>query len=118
MSPSLEDLISRVQASFAPRRFDERLMRDVLRALTERRGSPAELRAERNARLRQAAEFVEGSLWRKARRLEAAIRALTDPNAAPPADDSDCVGPFIREALEIDPEGCPRSLRQILRVLE
>lgn len=69
---------------------------------------------ERDALLRGAVEGLSGSRWARARRLRSEILALGSGRTRPAEDDP--VRAAVRRALAVDP-GCPRSLRQLLRVL-
>lgn len=68
-----------------------------------------DLEAARNDRLRRAALLVGGSTWARARVLRA---ALVSKHATVPEQ----VRRLVDEAHALDP-ACPRSLRQLVRLL-
>ena len=69
----------------------------------------------RNALLREAAALVSGSLWARARRIEAEIQAARSRVRVRSAD-LDGVRALVVRAVEADPD-LPTSHRQLRRIL-
>jgi hypothetical protein len=67
--------------------------------------------ALRNQLLREAAALLPGSTWSRARQLQAELVGMARRRRV-----ASQLRALLAEVLELDPD-CPRSLRQLLRVL-
>lgn len=104
------DQLARMRVAVSTGCLPDDLGRWALATLAEL-GPDTERIVARDALLCEAAALLPGSTWAKARALRAEILA-TDRRRGAAGEIRD----LVAAALDIDP-GCPRSLRQLLRIV-